>query len=120
MLPCTHPNVCVVPSLEPYETLKLFILNLGHTYLVSRWLAQEGTRHKYVRDMLADPAAATDLEDLYAREVVPGLPRMAGKRTLKATSKRRSTGSKTPFLTTSLPISRRTMRRRPNAGSGHS
>lgn len=72
VLPCTHPNVRVVPSLEPYETLKLFILNLGHTYLVSRWLAQEGTRHKYVREILADPAAAADLEDLYAREVVPG------------------------------------------------
>lgn len=73
VLPCTHPNVQVVASLEPYETLKLFILNLGHTYLVSRWLAEEEpARHRYVRDMLADPAAAADLEDLYAREVVPG------------------------------------------------
>ncbi|WP_420333043.1 mannitol dehydrogenase family protein [Roseibium sp.] len=73
LLPCTHSNVRVVPSLEPYETLKLFILNLGHTYLVSRWLAEQArARHKYVRDMLADRAAAADLEDLYAREVVPG------------------------------------------------
>lgn len=73
LLPCTHPNVRVVPSLEPYETLKLFILNLGHTYLVSRWLVEQGAaRHKYVRDMLADRTAAADLEDLYAREVEPG------------------------------------------------
>lgn len=72
LVPCSHPDVRSVPGLEPYETLKLFILNLGHTYLVSRWLADESRRHKYVRDMLADPAAAADLDDLYAREVVPG------------------------------------------------
>ena len=71
--PCTHPNVQVVASLEPYETLKLFILNLGHTYLVSRWLTERDTaRHKYVRDMLGDPSTSADLEDLYAREVVLG------------------------------------------------
>nr|WP_319382954.1 mannitol dehydrogenase family protein [uncultured Roseibium sp.] len=72
LVPCSHPDVRIVPGLEPYETLKLFILNLGHTYLVSRWLGDESRRHRYVRDMLADPAAAADLEDLYAREVVPG------------------------------------------------
>lgn len=73
LVPCSHPDVRIVPSLEPFETLKLFILNLGHTYLVSRWLAEETLhRHKFVRDMLADPEAAADLEDLYVREVVPG------------------------------------------------
>ncbi|MEO0979173.1 MAG: mannitol dehydrogenase family protein [Pseudomonadota bacterium] len=99
VLPCTHQNVRVVPSLEPYETLKLFILNLGHTYLVSRWLA-EGTRarHTYVRDRLADPDAAADLEDLYALEVVPGFAAHGRKEDAEAYVETTLDRFRNPFL----------------------
>ncbi len=40
-LPCRHPAIVVAADLKPYERLKLFILNLGHTYLAELW-AKEG------------------------------------------------------------------------------
>lgn len=74
-LPCSHPAIQVVEDLEAVETLKLFILNLGHTYLVARWLTKLKTmrdRKQFVRDVMADPEDLADLKDLYQREVVPG------------------------------------------------
>ncbi|WP_298985679.1 mannitol dehydrogenase family protein [uncultured Roseibium sp.] len=71
-LPCKHPNIKVVQDLEDVETLKLFILNLGHTYLVSRWLMSKDSPKQFVRDMMDDPEDLADLEDLYRREVVTG------------------------------------------------
>lgn len=71
-LPCKHPNIKVVQDLEEVETLKLFILNLGHTYLVSRWLKSEDNPKQFVRDMMDDPEDLADLEDLYRQEVVTG------------------------------------------------
>ena len=72
LVPCTHKHVQVVSDLEQVETLKLHILNLGHTYLVSRWLKEGTSEFEFVLDMLGNPGIAADLEDLYAREVVPG------------------------------------------------
>lgn len=72
VLPCKHPAVQVFEDLEQVETLKLFILNLGHTYLVSRWLDQGREDKQFVREMMSDPGDLSDLEDLYRREVVPG------------------------------------------------
>ncbi|WP_428686819.1 mannitol dehydrogenase family protein [Roseibium sp.] len=71
ILPCEHPSVQVVSNLEQVETLKLFILNLGHTYLVSRWLAVENSPLRFVRDLMESPDFGPDLEDLYDREVIP-------------------------------------------------
>ena len=70
-LPCTHPAIQVVPDLERIEKLKLHILNLGHTYLVARWLARGGDRERLVRDEMADAAIRADLADLYEKEVLP-------------------------------------------------
>eukprot|EP00903_Cladosiphon_okamuranus_P000996 g994.t1 len=72
-LPCTHPDIQVVDDLELVETLKLFILNLGHTYMVARWLRTSGNRKHYVREVMSDPDDLADLEDLYRREVIPGI-----------------------------------------------
>ncbi|MET1411397.1 mannitol dehydrogenase family protein [Roseibium sp. HPY-6] len=72
VLPCEHRCIQVVANLQDVETLKLFVLNLGHTYLVSRWLGAGGNEHRYVRDMVSDPPVRADLEELYANEVVPG------------------------------------------------
>ena len=70
-LPCTHPAIQVVPDLDRIEKLKLHILNLGHTYLVARWLARGGERDRLVRDEIADAAIRADLADLYEKEVLP-------------------------------------------------
>ena len=69
-VPCSHPCVQVVGSLSATERRKLYILNLGHTYLVARWL-RDGRRQSYVKDMMSDPVIRGDLEDLYRKEVLP-------------------------------------------------
>ena len=69
-LPCTHPAIRVVQDLDAVARLKLFILNLGHTWLVSEWLRQ-GRPHRFVRELVCDPAWAQRLEDLYGEEVLP-------------------------------------------------
>ena len=70
VLPCTHPCVQVFADLGPVERRKLHILNLGHSYLVSRWLGS-GRQPARVRDMMDDPAIRADLESLYRDEVLP-------------------------------------------------
>lgn len=70
-LPCRHPAVQVVPDLDRIEKLKLHILNLGHSYLVSNWLAEGGAGSPLVRERLADPVSRDDLESLYRDEVLP-------------------------------------------------
>ncbi|HVO02672.1 MAG TPA: hypothetical protein VMT54_10745, partial [Candidatus Cybelea sp.] len=67
-----HPCVKLVGNLEPFERLKLHILNLGHTVLTDRWLRQHGPADETVRHTLADPAAAAHLNAIYAEEVLPG------------------------------------------------
>jgi tagaturonate reductase len=34
----THPAIVMTDDLEPFERLKLYILNLGHTVLAEEWL----------------------------------------------------------------------------------
>lgn len=72
ILPCRHPDVQVVPDLQRIEQMKLFILNLGHTYLVARWEERGREGASFVRDLMNDPVARPDLEDLYEAEVLPG------------------------------------------------
>ncbi|MBZ5759734.1 MULTISPECIES: mannitol dehydrogenase family protein [Rhizobium] len=74
-LPCVHPDIVVADDIEPYEKLKLFILNLGHTYLASRWIEQGRTEAMTVREMLGDPETRGALLSLYETEVVPGFAR---------------------------------------------
>ncbi|WP_425101039.1 mannitol dehydrogenase family protein [Tropicibacter sp. S64] len=69
--PCVHPDVRIVPDLGPVARRKLFILNLGHTWIVSRWLARGKSGAVFVRDVMADPTWSTDLRRLYETEVLP-------------------------------------------------
>jgi tagaturonate reductase len=71
VLPCSHPDVRLVKDLEQFETLKLYILNLGHTYLVSRWLSATDPKWLFVHELMEDPNYLDDLTDLYEREVLP-------------------------------------------------
>lgn len=72
VLPCTHPAIRRVESLEPAERLKLHILNLGHTVLASLWRDGGRPQDETVRAILADPAPRERLEAIYRDEVLPG------------------------------------------------
>ena len=69
--PCRHPNVVVTKDLRPYLRLKLFILNLGHTYLAELWSAKGLPATMVVREAMADPVLWPALDSLYDEEVLP-------------------------------------------------
>ena len=71
-LPCRHPAINVVADLGPIARRKLFVLNLGHTWMVSDWLARGQRGATFVRDILADQDWSDRLRRLYAEEVLPG------------------------------------------------
>jgi tagaturonate reductase len=71
-MPFTHPDVVLTDDLEPYERLKLHILNLGHTWMAQRWLDAGSPAGLTVREVMQDPQALAALKALYAQEVVPG------------------------------------------------
>jgi tagaturonate reductase len=70
-MPCVHPDIVVTDDLARYVRLKLFILNLGHTWLAEGWAARGADPKALTRELLADSAIRDDLEDLYEREVQP-------------------------------------------------
>lgn len=70
-LPCRHPAIKLVGDLDIIEKLKLYILNLGHSYLVSKWLAAGRQGAALVREVMADTSARADLRDMYENEVLP-------------------------------------------------
>uniref|UniRef100_UPI00249AF41C mannitol dehydrogenase family protein n=1 Tax=Pseudomonas sp. PS02290 TaxID=2991430 RepID=UPI00249AF41C len=71
VLPCTHPCVVVTDQLEQYEQFKLFMLNLGHTWLAERWLKDGRPSDEIVFQAMNDPLLRESLEDLWEREVLP-------------------------------------------------
>ncbi|WP_323687719.1 mannitol dehydrogenase family protein [Rhizobium sp. AN88] len=71
VLPCTHPAVVLTDDLDRYEKLKLFLLNLGHSYLAERWLRDAREKDETVRQAMADDALSRDLETLWRDEVLP-------------------------------------------------
>jgi tagaturonate reductase len=70
-LPCRHEAIVVADDLKPYERLKLFILNLGHTYLAEIWAKQGGAPGLTVREAVADTTMRAKLDAVYAEEVLP-------------------------------------------------
>jgi tagaturonate reductase len=70
-MPCAHPAIVLTDDLARYERLKLFILNLGHSWLAEGWAARGADRTATVRALLADAAVRDELNDLYDREVLP-------------------------------------------------
>jgi tagaturonate reductase len=70
-LPCRHPAIVVTDDLKPYERLKLFVLNLGHTYLAEIWAKDGGTPGLTVREAMADKTIRAQLDALIEEEVLP-------------------------------------------------
>ncbi|NEI68736.1 mannitol dehydrogenase family protein [Rhizobium lusitanum] len=70
--PCSHPNIVLTSDLEPYERLKLHILNLGHTFLAEIWQREDRPADETVRAILADSDIRARLDALYQNEVLPG------------------------------------------------
>jgi tagaturonate reductase len=71
-MPFSHHATVLTDDLDRYERLKLYILNLGHSWLAQRWMDEGRRANMTVREALADPATQTQLERLFAEEVVPG------------------------------------------------
>ena len=70
--PCEHPAIRMVDDLGPVAALKLYLLNLAHTYLAERWSRAGQDPATTVRGLMHDGDVRRDLVDLYERELVPG------------------------------------------------
>lgn len=70
--PLLHPAIVYTDNLEPFERLKLHILNLGHTALAETWMRDRRPANETVRQILADPPIYQRLREIYADEVLPG------------------------------------------------
>lgn len=71
VLPCRHPRIVVTDRLAPFERRKLFLLNLGHTFLAERWLDGDRAADGTVAGAMVDAAARAELEALWEEEVLP-------------------------------------------------
>jgi tagaturonate reductase len=71
LLPCRHPQMVVTNSLREYEQRKLFLLNLGHTYLAQLWMERGSPAGMTVREAMDDGAMRAALEALWQEEVLP-------------------------------------------------
>ena len=67
--------VLVTDYVRPYETLKLRILNAGHSTL-TYMAALVG--HTYIHEIMADPPLARYLQQFHDDEATPSLPPVAG------------------------------------------
>ena len=70
-LPCSHEAIVLTDDLDDFERLKLFTLNLGHSYLAERWLSDGRPAAETVYQAMQSPALRADLEALWASEVLP-------------------------------------------------
>ncbi len=69
--PCRHESIIVTKDLRPYLRLKLFILNLGHTWLAELWSRDAMAPNMTVRQAMADLKLRPALDSLYEAEVLP-------------------------------------------------
>ncbi|KQX01382.1 D-mannonate oxidoreductase [Massilia sp. Root418] len=71
LLPCTHPQIVITDALEPYERRKLFLLNLGHSFLAEYWQQRNRAKDETVLQAMSDPRLRAELEALWEEEVLP-------------------------------------------------
>jgi tagaturonate reductase len=73
VLPCLHPAIVLTDQLRHHETLKLFLLNAGHTFLAECWRRGGLAVDLTVAQAMNDPALRGELEALWTDEIVPVL-----------------------------------------------
>ena len=69
--PCRHADIVLTDDLGPFERLKLWLLNLGHTVLAELWLRAGRPADRTVLDAMHDEATRLVLERTWADEVLP-------------------------------------------------
>lgn len=70
-LPCTHPDIVVTDNLALYERLKLYLLNLGHSFMAEQWLNGNRPKDEIVLEAMNDETIRFELEALWREEVLP-------------------------------------------------
>jgi tagaturonate reductase len=70
-LPCTHKQIVLTDELRRYAQLKLFFLNLGHTWLADQWLSERRSAQETVLEAMNDPRVRGTLETVWHDEVLP-------------------------------------------------
>ncbi|KVQ38966.1 D-mannonate oxidoreductase [Burkholderia territorii] len=70
-LPCRHAQIVVTDDLRSHERLKLFFLNLGHSWLAEQWLSAGRPDSETVRDAMNDMRLRDGLEAVWRDEVAP-------------------------------------------------
>ena len=70
-LPCSHESMVVTGNLRSYEQLKLFFLNLGHSWIAEQWLNGSRSPSATVFHAMNDPRVRDDLEAVWHEEVLP-------------------------------------------------
>lgn len=79
VLPCSHPQLVVTASLREYEQRKLFLLNLGHTFLAQLWLDAGSPASMTVGAAMQDVAMLAALDALWQDEVLPVFAAMGAR-----------------------------------------
>jgi tagaturonate reductase len=69
--PCRHAAIVLTDDLGPFERLKLWLLNLGHTALAELWLRDGQPQGRTVVEAMRDEATRLALERVWADEVLP-------------------------------------------------
>jgi tagaturonate reductase len=71
VVPCRHPDVVLTDDLGPFERLKLWLLNLGHTALAELWIRDGRPPGRTVVEAMRNDVTRDALERLWADEVLP-------------------------------------------------
>ncbi|MCO7728076.1 mannitol dehydrogenase family protein [Brucella intermedia] len=70
-LPCEHKDIVVTDDLARYEHLKLYLLNLGHTFIAEQWLKGGRPKDEIVLEAMQDETIRSELEAVWREEVLP-------------------------------------------------
>jgi len=71
VLPCSHPAIVLTDDLAGFERLKLWLLNLAHSFLAECWLVDGRPAGETVLEAMHDLALRERLEDVWRDEVLP-------------------------------------------------
>jgi tagaturonate reductase len=71
VLPCRHAAIVLTKDLQQFELRKLWLLNLGHTFLAERWLTQHRPIDETVLQAMNAPSMRAQLESVWQDEVMP-------------------------------------------------